>query len=72
MVNAATTDAAARRVPVCNLIPICNLNSAICILMIVWQYKRQHEPMHIHAAILWEQGQPLSVEAAELDASGAG
>ena len=28
--------------------------------------------MHIHAAILWEQGQPLSVEAAELDAPGAG
>jgi S-(hydroxymethyl)glutathione dehydrogenase / alcohol dehydrogenase len=28
--------------------------------------------MHIHAAILWEQGQPLSVESAELDAPGAG
>jgi S-(hydroxymethyl)glutathione dehydrogenase / alcohol dehydrogenase len=28
--------------------------------------------MHIHAAILWEQGQPLSVEAAELDGPGAG
>ena len=28
--------------------------------------------MHIHAAILWEQGQPLSVEAAELDAPGPG
>ena len=26
--------------------------------------------MHIHAAVLWEQGQPLSVEAAELDAPG--
>ena len=26
----------------------------------------------IHAAILWEQGQPLSVEAAELDAPGPG
>ncbi|MGH9143506.1 MAG: Zn-dependent alcohol dehydrogenase [Vicinamibacterales bacterium] len=28
--------------------------------------------MHIHAAILWEQGQPLSVEPAELDAPGSG
>ena len=28
--------------------------------------------MHIHAAILWEQGQPLSVEAAELDGPGTG
>jgi S-(hydroxymethyl)glutathione dehydrogenase/alcohol dehydrogenase len=28
--------------------------------------------MHIQAAILWEQGQPLSVEAAVLDAPGAG
>ncbi|MBZ5556457.1 MAG: Zn-dependent alcohol dehydrogenase [Acidobacteriia bacterium] len=28
--------------------------------------------MHIHAAILWEQGQPLSVEAAELDGPGPG
>src|SRR5712691_1131108 len=28
--------------------------------------------MDIHAAILWEQGQPLSVEAAELDAPGPG
>jgi Zn-dependent alcohol dehydrogenase len=28
--------------------------------------------MHIHAAVLWEQGQPLSVEAAELDAPGPG
>ena len=28
--------------------------------------------MRIHAAILWEQGQPLSVEAAELDAPGPG
>jgi S-(hydroxymethyl)glutathione dehydrogenase/alcohol dehydrogenase len=28
--------------------------------------------MHIHAAILWEQGQLLSVEAAELDAPGPG
>jgi S-(hydroxymethyl)glutathione dehydrogenase/alcohol dehydrogenase len=28
--------------------------------------------MHIHAAILWEQGQPLSVETAELDAPGPG
>jgi S-(hydroxymethyl)glutathione dehydrogenase / alcohol dehydrogenase len=28
--------------------------------------------MHIRAAILWEQGQPLSVEAAELDAPGPG
>ena len=28
--------------------------------------------MHIHAAILWEQGQPLSVESAELDAPGPG
>jgi S-(hydroxymethyl)glutathione dehydrogenase/alcohol dehydrogenase len=28
--------------------------------------------MHIHAAILWEQGQPLSVESAELDPPGAG
>jgi S-(hydroxymethyl)glutathione dehydrogenase/alcohol dehydrogenase len=28
--------------------------------------------MHIHAAILWEQGQPLSVEPAELDAPGPG
>ena len=26
--------------------------------------------MHIHAAILWEQGTPLSVESAELDAPG--
>jgi S-(hydroxymethyl)glutathione dehydrogenase / alcohol dehydrogenase len=38
----------------------------------VRQYKRQHEAMHIHAAILWEQGQPLSVEAAELDGPGPG
>src|SRR3954467_5550248 len=28
--------------------------------------------MHIHAAILWEQGQPLSVETAELDTPGPG
>jgi S-(hydroxymethyl)glutathione dehydrogenase/alcohol dehydrogenase len=28
--------------------------------------------MQIHAAILWEQGQPLSVEPAELDAPGSG
>jgi S-(hydroxymethyl)glutathione dehydrogenase / alcohol dehydrogenase len=28
--------------------------------------------MHIHAAVLWEQGQPLSVEAAVLDAPGPG
>jgi S-(hydroxymethyl)glutathione dehydrogenase/alcohol dehydrogenase len=28
--------------------------------------------MQIHAAILWEQGQPLSVEPAELDAPGPG
>src|SRR6187397_376344 len=28
--------------------------------------------MHIDAAILWEQGQPLSVEPAELDAPGPG
>ena len=28
--------------------------------------------MHIHAAILWEQGQPLSVESADLDAPGPG
>ena len=28
--------------------------------------------MHIHAAVLWEQGTPLSVESAELDAPGAG
>ena len=28
--------------------------------------------MHIHAAILWEQGQPLSVESAELDSPGPG
>src|SRR5678815_2703819 len=28
--------------------------------------------MHIHAAILWEQGQPLSVEPAALDAPGPG
>jgi len=28
--------------------------------------------MRIHAAILWEQGQPLSVEPAELDAPGPG
>ena len=28
--------------------------------------------MHIHAAILWEQGLPLSVEPAELDAPGPG
>ena len=28
--------------------------------------------MQIHAAILWEQGQPLCVEAAELDAPGPG
>ena len=28
--------------------------------------------MHIHAAILWEQGQPLSVETADLDAPGPG
>src|SRR5258705_2466162 len=28
--------------------------------------------MRIHAAVLWEQGQPLSVEAAELDAPGPG
>jgi S-(hydroxymethyl)glutathione dehydrogenase/alcohol dehydrogenase len=28
--------------------------------------------MNIHAAILWEQGQPLSVEPAELDAPGPG
>ncbi len=28
--------------------------------------------MHIHAAILWEQGQPLSVESAELDGPGPG
>ncbi len=28
--------------------------------------------MHIHAAVLWEQGQPLSVEPAELDAPGPG
>jgi S-(hydroxymethyl)glutathione dehydrogenase/alcohol dehydrogenase len=28
--------------------------------------------MHIRAAILWEQGQPLSVETAELDGPGAG
>lgn len=28
--------------------------------------------MHIRAAILWEQGQPLSVESAELDAPGPG
>lgn len=28
--------------------------------------------MHIRAAILWEQGQPLSVEAAELDSPGPG
>src|SRR5262249_32836186 len=28
--------------------------------------------MDIHAAILWEQGQPLSVEPAELDAPGPG
>jgi len=28
--------------------------------------------MHIDAAILWEQGQPLSVEAAELDSPGPG
>jgi S-(hydroxymethyl)glutathione dehydrogenase/alcohol dehydrogenase len=38
----------------------------------VRQYKRQREAMHIHAAILWEQGQPLSVEAAELDGPGPG
>ena len=28
--------------------------------------------MRIRAAVLWEQGQPLSVEAAELDAPGPG
>jgi S-(hydroxymethyl)glutathione dehydrogenase/alcohol dehydrogenase len=28
--------------------------------------------MHIHSAILWEQGQPLSVESAELDGPGPG
>src|SRR3954464_14029780 len=28
--------------------------------------------MEIQAAILWEQGKPLSVEAAQLDAPGAG
>ena len=28
--------------------------------------------MHIHAAILWEQGTPLSVESAELDGPGPG
>src|SRR5258705_341956 len=28
--------------------------------------------MRIHAAVLWEQGQPLAVEAAELDAPGPG
>src|SRR3954467_3650022 len=28
--------------------------------------------MRIHAAVLWEQGQPLSVEPAELDVPGAG
>jgi Zn-dependent alcohol dehydrogenase len=28
--------------------------------------------MRIHAAILWEQGKPLSVEPAELDGPGAG
>ena len=28
--------------------------------------------MDIHAAVLWEQGQPLSVESAELDAPGPG
>ena len=39
----------------------------------MWHYKRAlNEPMHIQAAILWEQGQPLSVEAAELDAPGPG
>ena len=38
--------------------------------MMVWQYMAQS--MRIHAAILWEQGQPLSVEAAELDAPGPG
>ena len=41
--------------------------------MMVWQYKRaQTLSMHIHAAILWEQGQPLSVEPAELDGPGPG
>src|SRR6267154_2244336 len=34
--------------------------------------RRRDIVMDIHAAILWEQGQPLSVEAAELDAPGAG
>jgi S-(hydroxymethyl)glutathione dehydrogenase/alcohol dehydrogenase len=39
----------------------------------VWQYKRAPTiTMHIHAAILWEQGQPLSVESAELDGPGPG
>src|SRR6058998_859203 len=28
--------------------------------------------MDIHAAVLWEQGQPLSVESAELDSPGPG
>ena len=28
--------------------------------------------MHIQSAILWEQGQPLSVEPADLDAPGPG
>lgn len=39
----------------------------------VWQYRRAPtRSMQIHAAILWEQGQPLCVEAAELDAPGPG
>ena len=41
--------------------------------MMVWQYRRAPTlTMNIHAAILWEQGQPLSVESAELDAPGPG
>src|SRR5450759_116739 len=41
--------------------------------MMVWQYRRAPTlTMNIHAAILWEQGQPLSVESAELDGPGPG
>jgi S-(hydroxymethyl)glutathione dehydrogenase / alcohol dehydrogenase len=41
--------------------------------VIAGRYKRTPiDFMHIHAAILWEQSQPLSVEAADLDAPGPG
>jgi len=41
--------------------------------MVVWQYKRAPTAtMKINAAILWEQGTPLSVESAELDGPGPG